>query len=359
MSAVGFQDFWVVGARVYVKRDPVSGTAQPLIDLGVIQSISPTISPTKIELIDSDGGVKRTVDYKVSQIDEAYDVVCSNFNKDNLALLMLATAPVEFAQAAAHKNVVTYCHAGRLLKVVDSDASATPLYSLGAISGMTSAPVSAGVLTAAVLTDIVKSTKTITISTGAAADFDAGEKIIVEGTGLANILNAGTYTIVSAAGAGPVNIVVAEEPAANETAVTGSLIYAKDTDTGVVYNKGVDWEVVSLDRGLLRIMTGGAISTDGDKTVWFSTAAISGKRLINPQNASGEIRGTAFIFLGRGNNAEQDVRECTVAITPSSSEFSVEDYSKMTLNIKVIADPTATVPAGRLLGFKGTLPSVS
>lgn len=360
MSAVGFQDFWVAGTRVYVKRDPIAGAAQPTVDLGVIQSAAPTLTPTKLELKDSDGGVIRTVDERVSQIAESYDVVCSNFNKGNLSLLFLSNAPADFTQAAEHKRVTSYLHAGHLFKVHDSDAAATRLYALSAIAGICSAvPDNAGVLSTSVLTTIVKSTKTITIATGAAADFDAGDPIIVEGAGLANILNARTYTVVSASGAGPVAIIVNEEPAADETAITGSLIYKKDADSGTVYTQDTDWEVVSVARGLLRVKTGGTIAADGNKVVVFSTAALSGKRLLNPQSASGEIKGTVMLVWGRGNNAEQDVRECQVSVTPNGMNLTAEDYSNMTLTIKVISDPTAAVPAGRLLQFVGTLPSVS
>lgn len=360
MSVVGFQDFWVAGIRVYVKRDAVEGVPQPEIDLGVIQSSTPTLTPTKLELIDSDGGVRRTVDETVSQIAESYDVVCSNFNRGNLALLFLSTAPAEFTQVATHKRVTTYLHAGHLCKIVDSDADATALYKLGAIAGVISAvPDNAGVLSTSVLTTIVKSTKTLTISTGASSDFDAGDKIVVEGTGLANILNARTYTVVSASGSGPVAIVVSEEPAADETAITGSLIYKKDADSGTVYGQDTDWEVVSLDRGYLRVISGGAIAADGNKVVVFSTAALSGKRLLNPQSSSGEIKGTCRLVWSRNNNRDQDVRECQVSITPNGMNLSSEDYSNMTLTIKVISDPTADIPAGRLLQFTGTLPTTS
>lgn len=359
MAAVGFQDFWVVGARLYFKRNAIAGVTQPLTDLGVITQCTPSLSPTKIELKDTDGGIKRLVDERVTEIIESYDITCDNFNNDNLSLILLGTAPTAFTQSPTHKRVTTYCHAGRLVKVVDSDAAATPLYSLGAIAGLMSAQVSAGVLTVGVLTTIVKSTKTLTISTGAASDFPAASKIIVAGTGLTNIANAQTYTVVSASGAGPVNIVVSEDPAANETAITGELIYKKVSDTGAIYAQGTDWEVVNTDRGLIRIKESGTIVADGNLVIVFSTAAISGKRLVLPQAAAGEIKGTAYLYLGRGNNAEQTVRECNVSITPSSVNFSIDDYSNFVISVKVISDPTSTTPAGRLLGFKGTLPSAS
>ena len=360
MAAVGFQDFWVVGSRFYFKRNDVSGVKQPSIDLGVITQCTPTITPTKIELKDTDGGTKRLVDERVTEIVESYDITCANLNLDNLSLILLGTAPTTFTQTAQHKRVTTYCHAGRLVKVIDSDTAGTPLYSLGAIAGILSAQPSAGVFTVGVLTTIVASTKTLTITAGTASDFDAGDKIVVPGTGLANIANARTYTVVSASGAGPVNIVVSESPAANETAITGELIYKNDTgDTGTVYSQDVDWEVVSTDRGFVRIKEGGTIAADGNLCIVFSTAAVSGKRLVLPQTAGGEIKGTGFLIFGRGGNAEQTVRECSVSITPSSTNFSIDDYSNFVLSVKVITDPTSATPAGRLYQFKGTLPSAS
>lgn len=358
MGVVGFQEFLQVGGRAYFKRDAIAGVEQPLIDLGVIQSAKPTVTPTRVELFDPDGGVKRRVDVATPQIDETWELQCSNFNVDNLALMFLSSPPVDFTVAVAHKRVTMNLQAGRLKEMRDSDAAATRLYGLGAVAGVMSAQVSAGVLTVGALTTIVKATKTLTITAGVAADFDAGDKIIVEGTGLANIGNARTYTVVSASGAGPVNIVVAEEPAADETAIAGNLIYKTDTDTGTIYSQDVDWEIASLDRGMIRVKSGGAIATDGDKVVVFSTAAISGKRRISPQSNAGDVQGKMEIWLGTGNNANQWVREARVSLAPTGSDLQVDNFSSFTLTASILSAVTQT-DAGTFTKVKGALPSVS
>ncbi len=359
MSIVGFQEFLQVGGRCYFKRDAIGGVEQALVDLGVIQSVKPTVTPTKVELYDPDGGVQRRVDVAVPKIDESWEIQCSNFNMDNMALLFMSGAPVDYTVAAAHKRVTHFLHAGRLKELHDSDAASTRVYGLGAIAGIMSAAVSAGVLTTAAVSAVDVATKKITIgASDLTAHFTVGKVFILEGTGLANILNARTYTVVSSAFVGgKTEVTVSEAPAANEAAIAGSVIYKATGDSGTIYAQDIDWEVVSVDRGILRVKSGGAIATDANKVVVYSTAAITGKRRISPQS-SGDVQGKFEVWMGTGSNANQWVREARVSIVPSGTDLKVEDFSSFTLTVSVLSAVTST-DAGTLTKVKGALPSAS
>ncbi len=131
MGRVGFQEFWITGARLYFTRNSDANAA--LLDLGVIQSCTPTIESTKLELKDGDGGIRRTVDEVVTDINESYEIVCSNFNMENLALAFMSNAPEELAQttdkltAVVHKAVVG---PGKYVKL--KDANGVYLYNITA-----------------------------------------------------------------------------------------------------------------------------------------------------------------------------------------------------------------------------------
>ena len=354
MGISGAQDFWVVGSRFYYRRDPVNSVNQPWIDLGVIRSVSPAIDIEKIELEDPDGGTKKIVDESVTKIDETWDITTANLNKDNLSLLLLGSTPAEFSQSATNKTIPHEYHAGRLLKLHDDDAAKTNLFNLSAICGVISALAD---LSTESVTDVNVSAKTITTGTDISSDLSNGDKIVLRTTGLSNKENATTYTVDSVS---TTTITVQETPAGDETSITGSLIYKASGDTGTIYNLGTDWEVTSLDRGLLRILPGGALTTDNASIeVDFGLNALSGKRIINPQASSGAIKGDGLLIFGRDNNVNQDVREARVSITPSSGNFQVDDYSDITLSVQIISDVTELVPAGRLVGFKGSVPTQS
>jgi hypothetical protein len=353
MSVVGGQDFWVTGSRLYFQKDAVSAVVQPLLDLGTIQVANPSLEVEKIQLKDSDGGLKVLVDEAVTGLAESYDITCNNLNLDMLSLMFLAQSPEAFVQAAGAKTVVHWCTPGRLLKIVDNDAAATPVFSLSTIAG-----VYKGSMEARVITGIVASTKTITYSGGAFTTPPiANDKIIVKSTGLANVLNAGTYTVVSATST---TIVTSEAFAADEVAITGSVL-AKLTGAGnVIYAPTTDWVAKSLDRGIIQFTPGGVnFTVAGNLTIEYGLAAIaSSLRLIKPQSGA-VIYGTAWIYWGRGNNAYQSVRECRISVTPNAANFSDSDFSNMVLTVTVVNDITKTVPAGRLLQFKGALPLTS
>jgi hypothetical protein len=124
---------------------------------------------------------------------------------------------------------------------------------------------------------------------------------------------------------------------------------------------GTDYEVVSLSRGLIRVISTTVAVVDGDNlTVNYTLTAVSGKRLVNPQDTGGDtVQGKGYIFWGRANNVRQTVREARVAISPGAGNFQVTDFSNFVLDVSVLNDPTQAVPAGRLLQFIGSLPTAA
>ena len=347
MSKVGFQDFWVAGTRLYIER---SGVNQPLIDLGVISSIAPSVSPTVVELNDADGGALSLVDETLTQITESYDVTVSNMNLENLSLLFLSTAPEAFTQSSAANEVAQTVTKGRLVKI--KDATGVALYGMQ-IAGITAAT---GSFATHTVDDIVTSSKIVRLSVGdgdVTATYTAGKRFIVNGGGLTNIGNARTFTVVSSAFVSTqTEITVSETPSGDETTLTG--VTSTVSSGGVVYTPDSDFQIVSHDRGIVRILNGGTISS-GSVKIFSTLAALSGARLLKPQKLKAVTKATAYLVVGRGNNADQSVRECQVSITPNSLNISADDFSNMVLTVKVINDLTATDPAGRFLEFKGSL----
>lgn len=352
MSVVGHQDFWLAGSRFYFQREDQAGVEQPLVDLGVIQPVNPTFEIEDVELEDSDGGLRRVVDSGVTKIAESMDIVCSNLNLQNLSYLFLASSPAAFTQAATEVDVSTFITAGRLAKL--KTALGVAVHGIDAIAG-----VYTGVIESKTIESITKSTKIIKLTGDqtAEAGLATGKAIIVRKLGLANIANSRTYTVVSAVlNATKTDVTVEEEPAADEPSITGDL---EIEDTGTIFKQDTDWDVYNLKRGIVRALTGGALSTDAARTVIFTPTALSGTRLVQPQSLAGVIKGTGYLVWGRLNNADQTVREATVTIQPNASAIGAEDYSNITLTVKVISDITLTVPAGKLLQFAGTLPASS
>lgn len=150
MALSGAQDFWRAGAHVYFQRAAVSGTEQKFFDLGVVQSATPSIENTEVELFDPRSGVLQRVANEVSQIDETYEIECNNFNLDNISILFSASAPETFSQAAT--QVTDAVHAqptpGALIKIRTKPVTATdiatkdnssPIYLLTSIDTVKSA----------------------------------------------------------------------------------------------------------------------------------------------------------------------------------------------------------------------------
>lgn len=361
MSIVGFQDFWVAGSRFYFKRDNIGATIQPWIDLGVLQSVSPAFTIEKLELEDTDGGVKRTVDEALTKIDETYDITCSNLNIDNLSLIFLSTPATDFQQTVAEKIAVSHwCHPGRLVMVRDNDSDSTKIYQIN-VAGIVNPSVATSVTEITTLTDIDKDSRTFTFSSD--PGFTAGDRFILMSTGLTNGETAGTYQVESQSGSAPdVEVVVTAGTGANiaadESSLSGTSVYIDNanSDTGF-YLENVDWAVKSEDRGILQMISeddGGAFTTARALNIYYTTRAIAdGARRLTPQSAS-EVQGEGILIVSRGNNANQTSREIpSLSLTPTSLDINADNFSSFVIQAKVLADTTLGESSGRMLYFKG------
>lgn len=358
MGAVGFQDFWVAGTRVVFKRDDAGATKYPWLDLGLIKQAQPAFAVEKIQLEDPDGGVKKIVDEKVTKNDETYDLTIANFNPDNLALAFYANPPSTFTQTVdTLKTVTTYVFPESLIKLVDSDAAGTLLYGIKVVSALFKGTMSTKP-TPGSGTVISASAKTIVLSGDqtAVAGLAVGKSFFVQPTNLVNKLNAQSYTVVSSVFATNTTITVAETPAADETGVTLTISHGDGTSSNIVYKPGVDWSVVSLARGLVRSLTGGAITPEGNISIQFLLAGLSGNRLVLPQTISGNVKGLAVVYFGRDNFSSDSAREARVSLSTTNLNMTADDYSDFVLQAKVLSSITVA-GAGRLLSIAGTLPA--
>ena len=372
MSQVGFQDFWVAGSRAYFRRDPIGGVVQPWIDLGRLTAVNPQVTPERAQLYDPASGIRVLADEGVTNIEELYDVQTSNMSMENLAYLFMSKPPTKFLQAAAEKAAVPhFCWPERLLKLQDTDTDETKLYGYESIFGVV-VPGTDVTTTANDITAISKVNKTITTTTDLSTNILAGDNIIVHRDGLSNARNARTYTVVTSAA----NLItVAETPAADESAVTVDITYVDQvpaTPDGDILKQAVldttetgDWSVVSETRGLIRFNAEGVKFTDtlfpagATLHVYGHLGAIAERvRKFLPQQAT-IIEGQLCLIWSRLDNTDQTVREMKVTVAPSTSNISDEDFSSMTLQMRVLNDLSSSDPAGRVLQFAGTTPRQS
>ena len=84
---VGFQETWLVGSRLYFKRDDEGTTEYPTLDLGTITQTTPNFEPTIIQARDPDGGRLNLIDEGFTEVNESYEVTCLNINNENLNIL--------------------------------------------------------------------------------------------------------------------------------------------------------------------------------------------------------------------------------------------------------------------------------
>ncbi len=139
MGLSGAQDFWIAGSRLYFQRNPESGTNFPLLDMGVIQPANPSFELNEANLQDSDGGILRTVEKTIVSIDEAYEIVTSNFSPEARALFYLSDDPAEFTQAATPvTNVRHTAVVGKLVKLLT--AAGVPIFNIASIEDVTLDP---------------------------------------------------------------------------------------------------------------------------------------------------------------------------------------------------------------------------
>lgn len=87
---IGSQDLWVVGSRAYFQRDG----AASLVEIGTINTVSPAVEPTKIDLREFETGLGKLFDSTLTEFTETYEITTKNFFRDNIANLFLSTAPV-------------------------------------------------------------------------------------------------------------------------------------------------------------------------------------------------------------------------------------------------------------------------
>lgn len=268
MGVTGFQDYWIAGARVYFKRDDVGGVDQPMLDFGTIKSATPAIEVTEVELRDADCGLSKVVAKQVTQLTESYATVCSNFNTEMLALLMMSDPAEDFTQSATPVVGASQdpAHKGYLMKL--RDAAGDSIYALTSIEAV------------------------------------------------------------------------------------------KDSLDVTTYVLDTDYEIVDLDRGIIRIMATGTIVENDEILVSFTPVAVTGKRLVKPQTQN-NIEGEVWVYYSRDGCDEQNVRHARASITPASSTVTAEDFSENAFTITILTDVTAAEPAGEMLYFKGAEPDLS
>ena len=358
MAIVGAQDLWVAGSRLFFTRN----SDGKFMDLGTIETANPTFTVETLECLDGDGGVQTTLAEEVTRIDELYSVVTKNISPTNKALMWLADPPQDFVQAATSQLGITHVApqaratgtaAGGLIKLVDDDALATPIYNLsmhGCADDLAQTTNGAGEVT-----DMSASASTFTTSTDLSTDLTAAESVIVMPNSMANTANSRSYRMTNVS---TKTITVTPAPVADESTITADLIYVANAQSGTIYEQDVDWDIHSDARGIMRILEAGAILAD-DLDIWFTPTVLAGDRLILPQTASA-ILGTAYIYWGRGNNAQQTVRQFKASITPNATTFQITDFSNMTFNVKALSNPANTAEEfGRILYFVGNHPATA
>lgn len=347
----GAQDLWVAGARVYFKRDPVNAVEQPIIDLGTVVSANPTFDIETLDCIETDGGCKTLLSRVTSQVIESYDVELKNFSPDNQALLWFANNPEAFTQSATPFDYEQFAHVGRLLKLLDGD-SGSFIYGVDKVIGVAESEANSGAPAAieSITTQVVKVTGDVT------GYVSNGDSIILYGLdvpaedGVFTVNGAPTYNT----GTDDTDITVTE--AITDQGGAGGTMVPQ------AFTKDTDWEDVNLERGLIRIIKGGAIAADQTVTVVVLPNAITdadGLRLVKPQSQEGQIEGQVMIVYGRECNARQSVREAKAQISPSASNITPDEFSTMTLQITVLTDETADPQEGRLLNWLGDTPALS
>jgi len=341
---INAQDPWVTGSALFFRRDPVNTVIQPILDLGVIDIVNPSLEITSIQLEDSRSGKKALIDERVVAIGETYEITCSNLSPENLALMFMASRPSAFTQTNSEHNGVQWADPGFLLQI--QDANSEPLLDFDKVAGV----IPTTVISYAI-TSVTVGTKTIITSDDASA-LNNGDHICISGT--TDVDNDGTYTVDAVTGVGPTTITVTET-------ITGA-----DSTGGTLYGagcliEGTVWEVVDLDLGMIRLISGGSFSTAANIRVVAELSAIAdddAMRLIVPQGVT-EIKGDAMLVYSRNEDVERSARIMRVSLRPSGSAIAVEDYSNFTLTATVLRDTTKTNQFGEMKYFKGATPDKS
>ena len=87
---IGSQDLWVVGSRAYFQRQG----AASLVEIGTINTVSPSVEPVKVDLREYETGLGKLFDSTLTEFTETYEITTKNFYRDNIANLFLSSAPI-------------------------------------------------------------------------------------------------------------------------------------------------------------------------------------------------------------------------------------------------------------------------
>jgi len=385
MSLKGFQDFWIPGTRVFVQKES-TGNPNPMLDIGLIQSVTPTVTPTVLQLEDSDGGVKQLVDEALSQIVESYEVQTANMNLDNLALMFLSDDPEVTVQVHQDLLVSHYVHPERLVKLVDPQGE--PIFNAWSVNGIMS---NTGTYVSHEIDSFDATAQTIDLDVtegDVSTDYTNGDLLfLTSGTNaIKDPLNPGTYKVASSAFTTFTRITLDQtyrKLNSSEVAIGNpqpKVLTPGAAGTAVFYEQDRDWEAGRspavtggfggasgpVSRGYFRITQpattggGGVIIAPGNFRVSYSLASggspshIPYIRQIRPQSLSKVVRAKVWLYISLENDARGYVREFNATITPSGIALGDgTDFANMTLNFKVLNDLSSDYPGGRIYYYEG------
>lgn len=154
---------------------------------------------------------------------------------------------------------------------------------------------------------------------------------------------------------------------------TGQPIYGITSVEAVEYDGdnlvlGEDYEFVNPERGFIRFLQD-SVNFPLDTVVEANNVLVSytpreitdptSRRRINPQTLGCTSTGTAFFFWGKCGNQRQHVRHARVQISPTGATFPDDNWADWGLNLQILTDPNAEIPAGELINWLGDLPTMS
>jgi len=189
-GVVGFQDLWVAGSRFYFQRDATDTETYPLLDMGTVNTISPAIEPTVLELKDGDGGRLNLIDQAFSDVNETYEVVTKNLSQENLQFLFLADPPENMTQATSISVQKIQIGPGKLMKV--KDTAGKGIYNIGSVDFRQYASVDASIGSGNSLVAFDGTNST-------SADYE----IVSTSRGLVRFFSNGTNTLANGDAVGP------------------------------------------------------------------------------------------------------------------------------------------------------------
>lgn len=151
---VGTQDLWVVGSRFFFKPDTT--ISDRIIDIGTINTVNPSIEPTKVDLRDSGSGFAKIIDSSLTDISESFEITTKNFSRDNLSYLFVSAAAKELTEEADGSGEMTVTGTaadfavGTLIKFYNNSgtsATGNPVYNITANPTNTATGFTSGGLT--------------------------------------------------------------------------------------------------------------------------------------------------------------------------------------------------------------------